>query len=123
MPFLSDRVRREFLDSCARIKNGTLRLRTPEGDWLTFGDGAPEAVMEIHDWSAVTAAAARADVGLGEAYVAGLWDTPSIATLIGLALENYDEFDSFTDAGFWQTLKFRIADRILRPALVTVAQG
>ncbi len=114
MPFLSDRVRREFLDSCARITGGTLRLKTPEGEWLTFGSGEPEAVMEIHDWSAVTAAAARGDVGLGEAYVEGLWDTPSIATLIGLALENYDEFGSFTEAGFWQTLKFRIADRILR---------
>ena len=36
---------------------------------------------ELHDWSVVTALIARGDIGLGESYVAGLWDTPSIEAL------------------------------------------
>ncbi|MDF0601116.1 cyclopropane-fatty-acyl-phospholipid synthase [Psychromarinibacter sp. C21-152] len=114
MPFLSDRVKREFLDSCATIRHGSLRLKTPEGEIHDFGAGAPEAALELHDWSAVTAAAARGDVGFGEAYVEGLWDTPSIETLTQVALMNLQELSGFAYAGFWQSLKFRLVDRLLR---------
>ena len=114
MLFLTKRVKHDFLESCSRITIGSLRLRTPEGEVLDFGQGSPAAEMKINDWSVVTAVAARGDIGLGETYVAGLWDTPSIAGLSEVALMNMDKFDGFAYAGFWNSLKFRFVNRFMR---------
>ncbi|MEM1389112.1 MAG: cyclopropane-fatty-acyl-phospholipid synthase family protein [Pseudomonadota bacterium] len=114
MLFVTNRIKREFLDSCAGIARGSLRVITPEGDVHDFGAGEPRAEITLHDWAAVTAAAARGDIGLGEAYVAGLWDTPSIQDFTEVALLNLQELSQFAYAGFWNALKFRVIDRILR---------
>lgn len=114
MLFVTKRVRSEFLETCAQIRHGALTLRTPEGETHHFGTGTPEAELQINDWAAITTLAARGDVGLGEAYVDGLWDTPSIEGLISLALLNDDQFSGLATPGFWTTLKFQIIDRVLR---------
>lgn len=114
MLFLTMRVKHDFLDTCARINSGSLRLHTPEGEVLDFGRGSPAAEMQIYDWSVVTAIASRGDIGLGETYVAGLWDTPSIADLTEVALKNLDHFHGYAYAGFWNSLKFRVVNRLLR---------
>jgi cyclopropane-fatty-acyl-phospholipid synthase len=114
MLFLTNRVKRDFLETCEQIKIGSLRLSTPEGEIYDFGSGTPEAEMQIYDWSVVTAIAARGDIGLGETYVAGLWETPSIAALTIVALKNLDQFQNYAYAGFWNSLKFKTVDRLLR---------
>ncbi|WP_137700046.1 SAM-dependent methyltransferase [Marimonas lutisalis] len=114
MFLVTNRVKHEFIESCARIERGRLRLITPEGERYDFGTGEPQAEMQINDWSAITAMAARGDIGLGETYVAGLWDTPSIEALATLAMQNIDKFDSFSDPGPWNAFKFRLVDRLLR---------
>ena len=114
MFFLTKRVNHDFLDTCARIRRGSLRLRTPEGEVFDFGQGSPAAEMQIYDWSVVTAIAARGDIGLGETYVAGLWETPSIADLTEVALKNLDQFHGYAYAGFWNSLKFRVVNRLMR---------
>ncbi|MCR8726145.1 SAM-dependent methyltransferase [Frigidibacter sp. ROC022] len=114
MLFLTNRVKHDFLETCARIRTGSLRLRTPEGETYDFGQGSPAAEMEIRDWSVVTALAARGDIGLGETYVAGLWETPSIADLTAVALGNLEQFRGYAYAGFWNSLKFRFVNRLMR---------
>ncbi|MDE4132793.1 cyclopropane-fatty-acyl-phospholipid synthase [Phaeobacter sp. QD34_3] len=114
MLFITNRVKRDFLESCARIRKGSLRLTTPEGEVHDFGQGAPEAEMVLFDWAAITAMAARGDIGLGETYIEGLWETSSIETLIQVALLNLDYFGDFAYPSFWSGLKFRAVDRILR---------
>lgn len=114
MRFITRRVKRDFLETCARITKGSLRLHTPEGNIHTFGKGAPAAEMQIYDWSVVTATAARGDIGLGETYVEGLWDTPSIEALTQVALMNLDQFSSYVYAGVWNSLKFRTVNSIMR---------
>ena len=114
MLFLTNRVKHDFLDTCAQIHSGSLRLRTPEGEVFNFGQGNPVAEMQINDWSVVTAIASRGDIGLGETYVAGLWDTPSIKDLAFVALKNLEQFRGYAYAGFWSSLKFRIVNRLMR---------
>ena len=48
MLFLTNRVKRDFLDTCGRINTGSLRLRTPEGEIYDFGAGSPAAEMRIY---------------------------------------------------------------------------
>ncbi len=114
MLFLTNRVKRDFIETCRQIHTGSLRLRTPEGEVFDFGQGNPAAEMHIFDWSVVSTIAARGDVGLGEAYVAGLWESPSIEDLSVVALANLEHFRGYAFAGFWQTLKFRIVNRLMR---------
>ena len=114
MAFLTNRLKRDFLETCAGIQTGSLRVRTPDGEVHDFGSGQPEAEFQIRDWAAVTALAARGDIGFGEGYVAGLWDTPCIESLTRLALLNMDHLRTYVFAGFWQTLGMRVIDRLVR---------
>lgn len=114
MLFLTKPIKHDFLDTCAQIHTGSLRLRTPEGEVYDFGYGSPAAEMQIKDWSVITSIAARGDIGLGETYVSGLWETPSIIDLTEVALKNLDQFEGYAYAGFWNSLKFRIVNRLMR---------
>jgi len=114
MLFLSNRVKHDFLETCAQIKTGSLRLRTPEGEVYDFGRGSPAAEVQIFDWSVVTAIAARGDIGMGETYVAGLWETPSLIDLTVVALKNLEQFRGYAYAGFWNGLKFSVINRMMR---------
>ena len=113
--FLSHRVARDFLDTCAGITEGRLRVITPDGHIHDFGAGPPEAELHLRDWSAVTATLARGDIGLGETYVAGLWDSPSIEALTTVALRNVDRLNRYVCGGFWNRLRFRLIHRLVRP--------
>lgn len=114
MGIITNQIKTEFLDTCSRLQTGSLLLETPEGDRFSFGSGAPEADLKLRDWSVVTALAAKGDIGLGETYVAGLWDSPSIDNLVQVALLNRDHFQRYIHGGFWNGLKARTVDRILR---------
>ena len=111
---LRRRVENDFLAACDGITTGRFRLRTPEGHVHDFGSGGTELEMVLHDWSVVTALMARGDVGLGEAYVAGLWDTPSIEALIEVGLVNQDRMERYAFPGFWNGMIFRGIDRVMR---------
>ena len=111
---LRRRVENDFLAACDGITTGRFRLRTPEGHVHDFGSGGTESEMVLHDWSVVTALMARGDVGLGETYVAGLWDTPSIEALIEVGLVNQDRMERYAFPGFWNGMMFRAIDRVMR---------
>lgn len=51
---------------------------------------------------------------MGEAYVAGLWDSPSIEALTTVALRNMDHFRSYVYGSWWSLFKHRMIDTILR---------
>ncbi|WP_298560074.1 cyclopropane-fatty-acyl-phospholipid synthase family protein [uncultured Aliiroseovarius sp.] len=114
MRFADKKLKSQFLSTCARLHDGRLTLRTPEGERFQFGTSGPEAEMVIRDWSAVSALAAHGQVGLGEAYVQGLWDTPSIEGLVALAMRNRDQLGAFDKANPFNQAKFRLVDTILR---------
>ncbi|WP_299938174.1 cyclopropane-fatty-acyl-phospholipid synthase family protein [uncultured Pelagimonas sp.] len=104
----------QFLETCAQLREGQLTLRTPDGARYQFGDHGPEAEMQIHDWAAVSAMAAHGQVGLGEAYVQGLWDTPSIEGLMSVAMLNREHLGKYDQANPFNRAKFRLVDRVLR---------
>lgn len=114
MAFADKALQSEFLSVCARLREGRLTLRTPDGARYDFGDHGPEAEMIIRDWSAISAMAAHGQVGLGEAYVQGLWDTPSVEDLMVIAMTNRDHLGAYDQASTLNRVKFRFVDRLLR---------
>ena len=113
MSFISRRIRKEFLTRCEALPVGKLWLQTPEGHVHQFGNSGPEAEWILRDWRAAAAIAARGDTGLGESYVEGLWDSPSIEALATLALRNLSHFRDLSRPILFNRMKNRLADRLL----------
>lgn len=70
---------------------GRLRLITPDGRHLQFGDPAsslPEASLVIHRWRALSRALHRGDVGFGEAFMDGDWSTSDLTHLLITLVQN-----------------------------------
>ncbi|MBT3142129.1 class I SAM-dependent methyltransferase [Phaeobacter gallaeciensis] len=107
-------LKSNFLSTCERLRDGQLTLRTPEGERYQFGHSGPEAEMIIRDWAAVSAMAAHGQVGLGETYVQGLWDTPSIEGLMSVAMNNREHLGSYDQANPFNKAKFRLVDTVMR---------
>jgi cyclopropane-fatty-acyl-phospholipid synthase len=108
------RLQRDFLTACEGVSQGRLRLFTPEGVRHDFGGSGPEAELHLRDWSVASAIAARGDIGFGEAYVAGLWDSPSVEAIAGVALANLDRLSAAARPRLLQRLKIDAIDRLLR---------
>ncbi|WP_090219873.1 SAM-dependent methyltransferase [Epibacterium ulvae] len=107
-------LKTKFLSTCETLPNGRLRLKTPDGQIYSFGNTGAEVDLDIRDWAAVSALAAHGQVGLGEAYVAGLWETSSIENLMVFALQNREQLGQFDKAGLLANARFRLVDRVLR---------
>ena len=112
---LSDKaLRHRFLASCERIEEGRVTLYTPEGDRHRFGAKGPDAEMTIRDWSMVSALAGHGQVGLGESYVQGLWDTPSVESLAGVAILNRERLADFDRSNPIRRAHHLLLDRLVR---------
>ncbi len=100
-----------ILERLARIQRGRLNLTLPEGTHCTYGDPATGrvALLEIHDPAFFSRVVLGADVGLGEAYVDGLWDSPDIPGLFSLLIHNRDHL---AEGNFLVTAFTRGMDRI-----------
>jgi cyclopropane-fatty-acyl-phospholipid synthase len=107
-----------------KISVGALTLRLPDGRIKTFGDKGSDlrATMMIHDYGFFTSLVAGGDVGMGEAFVQGLWDAQDIPTLFSLLIKNRDVLKNGYPATAW--LKRRKNDLLylLRSNSLTVAR-
>ena len=98
------------------LEYGTLTFVAPNGE-VTVCQGAhpgPSARFHIHEWDVLRRIMARGDIGLGEEYIAGTWDTDSVENLIGLFLLNLDHFDNFSDGNWINRIGFVIHNALVR---------
>lgn len=74
------------------ITHGTLTIQTPNGQNHTFAGAAPgrTGTIIIYDWRTVSAATAQGDIGLGDAHMAGWWDSPDLEDLLIVLMQNVD---------------------------------
>ncbi len=79
---------RRILDVLARISEGTLSVRLPDGNSVHLGTGAPHASIEIDDWRVFGAVLRSGDIGFAQGYVDGRWRTDSLITLLDLLVRN-----------------------------------
>ncbi len=77
------------LSGLARLRDGALTVRLPDGSSHSFGmSDAPRAEMSVHRWRFFSRLLRGADVGAGEAFVDGDWSTPDLVALTRLFLAN-----------------------------------
>ena len=103
--------RKLVLDRLTRITQGKLTVTLPHGARFDFGDSAAHetAHLLIHDDAFFSRIVLGADVGLGEAYVDGLWDSPDIVGLFTLLTNNRKQL---AEADFLLTALSQLADRL-----------
>jgi cyclopropane-fatty-acyl-phospholipid synthase len=79
-----------------KIRHGALHLTLPDGSQLHFGEARTgvQARLHVHDWRVCEALLARGDIGFGETFMDGGWNSPDIAALIHLAVANRAELSS-----------------------------
>ncbi len=93
---------RLLLRALKNIHYGTLRLTTPRGVLFTFRgkEGGAQADIHIHDWEVVRHALKRGDIGFGEDYIDGLWETDDLPALLTLLTMNMKYMEQFFH-GHW----------------------
>jgi cyclopropane-fatty-acyl-phospholipid synthase len=84
------------LKMMSKMDKGRLYLSLPDGELVTIGDGESPilATMVINDDEFFKRIILFGDIGFGEAYVDGLWDTDNITNVIKWVLLNIDNAPS-----------------------------
>ena len=72
------------------LRGGLLEIRLPDGSSALFGDGEHGVTLQVRDEAMFGRVLARGDIGLAEAYLDGLWDSPDITGLLTLLARNRD---------------------------------
>jgi cyclopropane-fatty-acyl-phospholipid synthase len=70
------------------LRHGRLEVRLPDGTTHQFGTGERTVTLQVHDEAVFGAVLARGDIGFGEAYLDGQWDTPDLTALLTLLAQN-----------------------------------
>lgn len=109
-------LRSRWLDAISRIEQGQLTFIEPSGERHVVKGPleGPVATFRIHDWDVIDRAVSRGDIGLGEDYIAGAWETDSVECLIALFLLNLDRFEGYAHGSVWNRIGFVILNTVLR---------
>jgi cyclopropane-fatty-acyl-phospholipid synthase len=82
---------RLFVRLLRRMRHGSLYISFPNGSAVTVGDPkAPAERIFIHDDAFFGRVLGGGSVGLGEAYVDGLWETPNLAAVLRTLSQNQE---------------------------------
>jgi cyclopropane-fatty-acyl-phospholipid synthase len=91
-----------------RIAHGSLALTLPQGQTVVMGRGLPRASLRLRNWKPFSAALRRGDVGFAESFVAGDWETDSLAAVLDVAVANRDLLETAVYGRWWGRLAHRI---------------
>ncbi|MGE3303454.1 MAG: class I SAM-dependent methyltransferase, partial [Hyphomonadaceae bacterium] len=111
---LSLAARYGVFDALERADAGSLRIIAPDGAHLRFGAGGPEAEIAIRDWRTLPALLARGDIGFGEAYAEGWWESPDLETLFAFGLNNQHALGAMLRGSPWSRWRYALQDALLR---------
>jgi len=90
-------VEKSWRKALAGLEYGTLEFVAPNGEVtvVTGRHPGPSARFQIKEWDVLRRIMARGDIGLGEEFIAGNWDTDNVERLVSLFLLNLDHFEDF----------------------------
>jgi cyclopropane-fatty-acyl-phospholipid synthase len=84
------------LHALGKMTKGFLKLTLPSGETLAIGQPSADvkAELNVNEAKFFKCVVLYGDIGFGEAYVAGLWDTPSITNVIKWIILNIENAPS-----------------------------
>lgn len=109
-------IEKSWRKALQSLEYGTLEFVAPNGE-VTIAKGVhpgPQARFAIKEWDILRRVMARGDIGLGEEYIAGAWETDSVERLISLFLVNLKHFSDFSDGSLFNRLCFVVHNAFVR---------
>ena len=112
----SSMVEKSWREALSRLETGRLEFTAPNGEVTVAGgkQPGPDARFHIRDWDVLRRVMARGDIGLGEEFIAGTWDTDDVEALVSLFLLNLDHLDDFSHGSLLNRLGFVIHNALVR---------
>ncbi|MBN1545201.1 MAG: DUF1365 family protein, partial [Syntrophaceae bacterium] len=103
--------RRFILSRLGRIDPGTLKMKLPEGRQIVCGhrNALPAADLTIYDDRFFTRTVLGGDIGLGESYTDGEWDSSDVARVFEILILNRDRL---ANGNFFTVALSLLCDRI-----------
>lgn len=95
-PTLRERFAKRVLYSYfAKLKCGKLNFIDPHGDVASFGDKESkfEATVRIKNYSFYWKVIKGGDIGFGESYAEGDWDSDNLSRVLAIFINNFEHFD------------------------------
>ncbi len=85
-----------FFNAFSAFKRGVLRMDLPDGRVFWFGEADKKSILirasiTVHRGDFFKKCVLFGDIGFGESYTDGDWDTPSIPDLIGFMIHNLED--------------------------------
>ena len=109
-------IEKSWRKALSTLEHGELEFIAPNGE-VTLARGrlpGPQARFQIRDWDVLRRIMARGDIGLGEEYIAGSWDTDSVENLVSLFLLNLDHFSDFSDGNVFNRIGFVVHNALVK---------
>jgi cyclopropane-fatty-acyl-phospholipid synthase len=112
----SSMVEKGWRQALSRLEAGRLEFTAPNGEVTVAGGKTPgpEARFHIKDWDVLRRILARGDIGLGEEYIAGGWETDNVEALVSLFLLNLDHLENYSHGSILNRLGFVIHNALVR---------
>lgn len=84
-----------LLKALEQIKYGSLRFALPSGEIYNFKGDLPgyDADMKVNDMSCLGQFISHGDIGLGETYMKGLWDTDDLPSTLSFFVQNIEAIE------------------------------
>ncbi len=103
-------------EALGRVQFGTLSFIAPDGtEHIARGpQPGPTASFAIKEWNVLSRLVARGDIGLGEDFIAGAWETDDVERLVSFFLLNLDHFEGFAHGNFLNRLGFVLHNALVR---------
>ena len=94
---MNSKTTNHFISVCEKILYGSLTIKFPIGDSYNFTGKfpGPEANIHIKDYSMINNLLAKGDLGFGEDYINGLWDSDNLPFLLSVIAQNESIFSSY----------------------------
>ncbi|MBG6221869.1 cyclopropane-fatty-acyl-phospholipid synthase [Janthinobacterium sp. CAN_S1] len=90
------------------LQGGALRLRTPDGRIVLYGDGSHPVTLDLHNWRLCAAVLRSGDIGFAETFIAGDWRTDNLPGLIELMIRNRAQIESLIYGNWWGNLIYKM---------------
>ena len=109
-------IERRWLEAIARIEAGELTFVAPNGEVHVAKGARPgsRAQFRVKSWDVIARAVARGDIGLGEDYIAGAWESDDVEALFSLFLLNMEQLEGYAHGGLLNRLSFVLLNTVAR---------
>ena len=98
---LQDWSRTLLFNLLAKLRDGQITIRDPDGAHTLGQRSQLQATITVHDPSFYPQVLFGGSIGAGEAYVDGLWETDSLASLMRIMVRNMDVLDRMEQGLAW----------------------